>query len=75
MKTVYTGMEHVHLVPGAEHWVQQEQAGEITDLLVGSCDKRAAPSRQALIGMRAFLKCAETGSPWPFTPRARVKDG
>ncbi len=34
-KSACTDMKEIHLVPGAGHWVQQEQADEVNRLLVG----------------------------------------
>lgn len=39
--TACTRMEAVHLVPGAGHWVQQEQPAAVTDLLLDFLKRNA----------------------------------
>jgi pimeloyl-ACP methyl ester carboxylesterase len=35
LATVCTQMKGVHMLPGAGHWVQQEQPEQVTNLLLG----------------------------------------
>ena len=41
-KTTCTNMKHLHLIPGAGHWVQQEQPDEVNRLLLNFLKTEAA---------------------------------
>ena len=54
-------MRGVHLLDGAGHWVQQEQAAKVTELLLNFCSDNPHPPRTGGADARTLSRNAERG--------------